>query len=152
MMKLHKLIATFFGIGYVGKGGGTIAASVLCIIWILLTPACNYAAYWQVLLTILVCIAGVWSGNVVDAVWGKDSNKVVIDEVAGMMVTLIFVPVTIRYVLTGLVLFRFFDIAKPFFIRKMELLPKGWGVMADDLLAGLYAHLLLVLIVHFKLF
>ncbi len=151
MIKLHKLIATVLGIGYVGKGGGTIAAVVLCILWLLM-PASDNFNYWQVLITFLVCIAGVWSGNVVDAIWGKDSNKVVIDEVAGMMVTLIFIPVTIKYVLAGLILFRFFDIVKPLFIRKMEILPKGWGVMADDILAGIYAHIVLFTIVHFRLF
>ncbi|MCW3106076.1 MAG: phosphatidylglycerophosphatase [Segetibacter sp.] len=151
MIKLHKLIATFLGIGYIGKGGGTVAAAAICIIWILI-PAGGLTNHWQVFIITVVCIAGVWSGNVVDAIWGKDSNKVVIDEVAGMMITLIFLPITIKYVLAGLVFFRFFDIAKPLFIRKMELLPKGWGVMADDVLAGLYAHLLLKIIVDFKVF
>lgn len=151
MIKLHKLVATFFGIGYIKKGGGTIAAIVLCNIWLLI-PAGTFTNYWQISLTILVCAAGVWSANAVDAIWGEDSSKVVVDEVAGMMITLLFLPITLKYVLTGLVLFRFFDIAKPLFIRKMELLPKGWGVMADDVLAGLYAHILLKIIVDLKLY
>lgn len=151
MIRLHKLIATFLGIGYVGKGGGTLAATALCIIWMAM-PAGGLTNYWQIFITATICAAGVWSGNVVDAIWGKDSSKVVIDEVAGMMITLLFLPITLKYVATGLLLFRFFDIAKPFFIRKMELLPKGWGVMADDVLAGLYAHLLLQIIVYYKLF
>src|SRR4051812_13294486 len=115
MMKLHKLIATFFGIGYLGKGGGTVAAAALCFIWLFM-PSGGRPYLWQPLLTVMVLIAGVWSGNVVDAEWGKDSNKVVIDEVAGMMLTLIFLPVNWKYVITGLVLFRFFDIVKPLFI------------------------------------
>ncbi|MCW3079390.1 phosphatidylglycerophosphatase A [Segetibacter sp.] len=151
MIKLHKLIATFFGIGYVGKGGGTVASVVLCLIWLII-PEKAFTITFQIFLATVVCVAGVWSGNVVDKVWGKDSSKVVIDEVAGMIVTLIFLPVTLQYVLTGLVLFRFFDIAKPLFIKKMEALPKGWGVMADDVLAGLYAHALLMVIVECKLF
>lgn len=151
MMKLHKLTATFFGIGYIGKGGGTIAAIVLCLIWLII-PASRLTNYWQLFILAIVCVAGTWSGNVVDKIWGKDSSKVVIDEVAGMVVTLLFLPVTLTTVLTGLVLFRFFDIVKPFFIKKMELLPKGWGVMADDVLAGIYAHILLVLVIHLHLF
>jgi phosphatidylglycerophosphatase A len=151
MIKLHKLVATFFGIGYVGKGGGTVAAAALCIIWIL-TPAGNLNNYWQLFITAIVCIAGVWSGNVVDAFWGKDSSKVVIDEVAGMIITLLFLPFSVKYVITGLVLFRFFDIAKPLLIRKMEVLPKAWGVMADDVLAGIYANIVLQIIVFFKIF
>lgn len=151
MVKLHKLVAAFFGIGYVGKGGGTVASVALCIIWMLI-PKESLTNTFQICLTVVVCVAGIWSGNIVDKFWGKDSSKVVIDEVAGMMITLIFLPVTLKYVLTGLVLFRFFDIAKPFFIKKMEALPKGWGVMADDALAGIYAHVLLMLIVEFKLY
>lgn len=150
MIKLHKLIATVLGIGYVGKGGGTIAAAACCLIWILI-PAANDTNFRQVLITIAVSLMGVWSGNAVDAVWGKDSSKVVIDEVAGMMVTLLFIPIQLKFALAGLVLFRFFDIAKPLFIKKMELLPKGWGVMADDLLAGIYAHILLKVIVIYNL-
>lgn len=150
MIKLHKLIATFFGIGYVGKGGGTIAAAICCVAWIWMPPG-HYTNYGQVLLTIIVTGLGTWSGNAVHAVWGKDSNKVVIDEVAGMMVTLLFVPAQIKFILAGFVLFRFFDIAKPLFIRKMELLPEGWGVMADDLLAGLYANIILQLLINFHI-
>src|SRR5215210_9298039 len=151
MIKLHKLIATVFGIGYVEKGGGTIAAAVCCIIWLLI-PAGDFTNSWQVLLTIAISVLGVWSGNVVEAMWGKDSNKIVIDEVAGMMITLLFIPVEFKFVLAGLVLFRFFDIAKPLFIKKMELLPEGWGVMADDVLAGVYANILLEIIVFFDIF
>lgn len=151
MIKLHKLIATFFGIGYVGKGGGTIAAFIVCIAWLLI-PSVHFTVQFQLIVTAVVCVAGVWSGNVVERVWGKDDNKVVIDEVAGMIVTLIFIPISFKYVLTGLILFRFFDIAKPIFIRKMELLPGGWGVMADDVLAGIYAHVLLMIIVEYQVY
>jgi phosphatidylglycerophosphatase A len=151
MMKFHKLVATACGIGYIGKGGGTIAALVCCIAWLII-PAGNHAGHWQVFFTLIIFVIGVWSSNVVDAIWGKDSSKVVVDEVAGMMITLVLIPITFKYVLTGLVLFRFFDIAKPLYIRRLEKLSKGWGVMADDLLAGIYAHLILLLIVKFDLF
>jgi phosphatidylglycerophosphatase A len=82
-----------------------------------------------------------------EAAWGKDSYRIVIDEVAGMCLTLLFVPVSWQTVTIGLVLFRFFDIAKPFYIRKMEKLNGGWGVMMDDMLAGLYSNIILQIIV-----
>ena len=148
MIRLHKLIASVFGIGY-AKGGGTYAVIVCCIVWILI-PAGN--VYWQVFFTLLICAIGVWSSNVVDAVWGKDSSKVVIDEVAGIMITLIAVPLDWKYIAAGLVLFRFFDIAKPLYVRSMEKLPKGWGVMADDVLAGVYAHVVLSILLYSKIF
>jgi phosphatidylglycerophosphatase A len=150
MISFHKLVATVFGIGYVGKGGGTVAAIVYCLIWFF--AAGDLQGHWQLFIVAAIIAVGVWSGNVVDAVWGKDSNKVVIDEVAGMMITLLFIPLSLKYVVAGLVLFRFFDILKPLLIRRMENLPKGWGVMGDDVLAGIYAQVILQLIVLFKLF
>ena len=138
MIEFHKIIATFFGVGYLGKGSGTVAAIIFCIIWFLM-PASYGSSGWQVFITILIIGIGTWSSGKVDAIWGKDSNKVVIDEVAGMAIALIFVPHNIYFLFGALFLFRFFDIVKPFFIRKMEDLRKGYGVMADDVLAGIYS-------------
>jgi phosphatidylglycerophosphatase A len=138
MMKFHTLVASVLGIGYVGKGGGTLAAVAYCVIWFLL-PAGYEKSYWQLLITIFIFIMGIWSAGMIESSWGKDSSKVVIDEVAGMAVALLYVPQNIVYLLISLIAFRFFDIIKPFWIKKAELLPKGWGVMADDLLAGIYA-------------
>lgn len=134
------------GIGFV-KGGGTIAAAVTCVCWFLLQPNGMFqnGTLW---ITALVLVLGVWSGNSVEADWGKDSSRVVIDEVAGMAIGLLFVPVTLPNLVTGLVLFRFFDIVKPLYIRRAEALPGGWGVMADDVLAGVYTNLVLQLTVN----
>ncbi|MEP7108388.1 MAG: phosphatidylglycerophosphatase A [Ferruginibacter sp.] len=138
MIKFHILVASVLGIGYVSKGGGTAAAIVYCIIWFLL-PAGYEKGNWQLLITGMIIIAGTWSSGVVDSLWGRDNNKVVIDEVAGMAIALLYVPKNIGYVMISLVAFRFFDIMKPLGVRKAEILPKGWGVMADDVLAGSYA-------------
>lgn len=151
MIKLHKLVASVGGIGYIKKGGGTAAAVLVCVLYYLIT-AVYLTDIRQFFLLSLVTIIGVWSGNVVDSVWGKDSSKVVIDEAAGMMISLLFIPLTWKYILAALILFRFFDIAKPFYIRKMEKLPKGYGVMADDLLAGFYSLIIMQLIRSYQLF
>ncbi|MCY7420992.1 MAG: phosphatidylglycerophosphatase A [Chitinophagaceae bacterium] len=151
MIKFHKLVATAGGIGYIGKGGGTVAAIVCCLIWLII-PAGQHSDYRQVFFTIMVCLAGIWSSNSVHSIWGKDSSKVVIDEVAGMMITLALIPVSIPNVVAGLILFRFFDIVKPLFIRRLEQWPKGWGVMADDVLAGFYAHVVLTILVKLNVF
>ena len=148
-MKFYKTIAYVGGIGYVGKGGGTVAALFFCVIWLLL-PAGYSTTFWQIVVTFFLIAIGTWSSNVVDAVWGKDSSKVVIDEVAGMAITLLYVPQHITYMLAGLVAFRFFDIVKPLGIKKLEKWPKGWGVMADDVLAGLYASIVIQLLLQFK--
>ncbi|HEX9511775.1 MAG TPA: phosphatidylglycerophosphatase A [Puia sp.] len=154
MEKFHRLISTCLGIGYTPKGGGTLAAIVCCIAWYFTRTGgsgSNLSTFGPVLVTGLILAIGVWSAGKVEAGWGKDSSKVVIDEVAGMCLTLLFVPVRWQYILCGLVLFRFFDIAKPLGIRKMEELKGGWGVMMDDMLAGLYSNIVLQGIVLCKL-
>lgn len=150
-MRVYKIIASVSGIGYIGKGSGTVASLVTCFLWMFL-PAGKGFPSWQVFLTAFTVLIGIWAAGKVEAEWGKDSSKVVIDEVAGMMITLLFLPVTKNLLLAGLVLFRFFDIAKPLFIKRLERLPGGWGVMGDDLLAGLYANLVLQALATFNFF
>ena len=154
MEKLHRLISTCLGIGYTPKGGGTVAALACCIVWYFAWTGGN-EHFWeqgrqQLLVTTVLLIAGVWSAGKMEDKWGKDSSRIVIDEVAGMCLSLLFVPVRWQYLVIGLLLFRFFDIAKPLYIRKMEELKGGWGVMMDDMLAGLYSNLVLQVIVLFK--
>jgi len=145
-MKMNKIIASCFGIGYI-KGGGTIAAVFTCIVLCLLQGQNAFESAWILpAATLLITIIGILTGNRVEADWGKDSYRVVIDEVAGQMVTLLFVPLNAINLLIGLILFRFFDILKPLGIRKMEKLPAGTGVMMDDVLAGIYANIVLQVI------
>jgi len=141
-MLFHKLTATVFGIGYIGKGAGTVAAIACCICWYM-AWAGNYPGHISVIITGLIIALGIWSGNKVEPIWGKDHGRVVIDEVAGMCISLLFIPATLYNVIIALVLFRIFDIFKPLFIKNVEALSGGWGVMMDDILAGVYANLLL---------
>jgi phosphatidylglycerophosphatase A len=150
-MFFHKIFSSTFGIGYI-KGGGTVAAIFCCVCWYLAWKGGYPPVFLSLLITVIVTLLGVWSSFKVEPIWGKDPSRVVIDEVAGMCIGLLFVPVNVKYVLCGLILFRFFDIVKPLYIRKMEKLPGGWGVMFDDVLAGIYTNLLLNAIVWFKLF
>lgn len=146
MRSIAGIIATAGGIGFLSKGGGTAAAVVFCIAWYFFPIGYVY----QALLLAVLLIAGTWSATQMETVWEHDSNKIVIDEVAGMMITLAFLPNNGLYIIIGCVLFRFFDIVKPLGIRRAELLPRGIGVMADDVLAGIYAHLILRAIVMVK--
>lgn len=140
---MFKLIATVLGIGYV-KGGGTVAAVACCLV-LYLTQAggAPLGVGPAALLTLALLVLGTLAAQRVEALWGKDSYRVVIDEVAGMWVGMLLIPITGPRLLAGLVLFRFFDIVKPLFIRRMEALPGGVGVMMDDVLAGIYTNLLL---------
>jgi len=146
----HRLVSTCLGIGYIRKGGGTVAAVVCCVAWYFAWRGGNEHFWGPIVVALAVLVVGIWSAGKVEAGWGEDSYRVVIDEVAGMCITLLFIPAKWPYVVTGLVLFRFFDIVKPLYIRKMELLDRGWGVMMDDVLAGVYANLILQIIVFAK--
>ena len=120
-MILQKAIANCLGIGYI-KGGGTITAAVCCIPWYLARTVGSFD--WIALaVTVIITALGIWSAAAVEKDWGKDSSRVVIDEVAGMMISLLFIPVTLPYMITGFVLFRLLDITKPLLIRKTESLP-----------------------------
>ncbi|HMH23864.1 MAG TPA: phosphatidylglycerophosphatase A [Puia sp.] len=143
MNRLALLISTCLGIGYTPKGGGTLASAICCLIWYISGYGGNIRPYERLLATFLLLVAGIWSSGKMEERWGKDSYRIVIDEVAGMCITLLFVPLKWQYIAAGLVLFRFFDIVKPLYIRRMEDLKGGWGVMMDDTLAGLYSNLIL---------
>ena len=146
-MNLNKIIASIFGIGYI-KGGGTVAAVATCLVIYLAQQQHLLQNGWVLpAATLLITLIGIYVGNRVEADWGKDSYRVVIDEVAGQMVALLFVPLTAVNLILGLLLFRFFDILKPLGIRKMEKLPAGTGVMMDDVLAGVYGNIVLQVII-----
>lgn len=103
-----------------------------------------------IVVALAITLAGIPTSTVVERESGrKDPGFVVIDEVAGQMIALIGVPVNWKYLLAGLILFRGFDIVKPFPLRRLEKLPAGTGIMMDDVGAGLYALLLLQLWRHF---
>ena len=149
-MKLHKTIATVFGIGYISKGSGTVAAFALCVLVYIANELNVYSNVLSCVFSVIVFAAGVHAANEVEIIWGKDSKKVVIDEVFGMMITLLFLPINFTTLIGGFILFRFFDIAKPLYIRKMENYKGGWGVMMDDFLAGVYANILLQVIIRIQ--
>src|SRR5690606_33558015 len=147
-MLFHKLISTGLGIGYIGRGAGTAAAAATCLLWYLFqSGSINDSFLVPSLITIAITIVGVWSSSKVEVEWGKDHNRVVVDEVAGMCITLLFIPFSITYIIIGFLLFRFFDIVKPLYIRRLERLKGGWGVMADDVLAGIYSNIIIQVVV-----
>jgi phosphatidylglycerophosphatase A len=143
---LSWLIATFFGVGYLRPGPGTYASAITVALW---WAASRFVpAGWMtpvaVLTAALVTLIGIPPSTVVARESGrKDPGFVVIDEVAGQMIALIGLPVDWKYLLAGFILFRSFDIVKPFPLRRLERLPAGTGIMMDDVGAGLYALALL---------
>jgi phosphatidylglycerophosphatase A len=93
-----------------------------------------------------VTLIGIWSGGRVERALGtKDPGVIVIDEVAGMMLSVVILPRSVAVLLTAFVLFRIFDVWKPFPARESQVLSGGLGVMLDDLIAGVYALLVLLI-------
>jgi phosphatidylglycerophosphatase A len=92
---------------------------------------------------LVLFVVGAWAAGLAEQHYGRrDPGAVVVDEVLGMMITLALLPVGWYGALFGFLAFRVFDIVKPWPARSLESLPGGWGVMADDGMAGVYAHLL----------
>ena len=140
---MYKQVASVLGIGYL-KGGGTVAAAACCLaLYLARAYEPTRRPRPAAVLTLVLLAGGTLAAQRVEPAWGKDSSRVVIDEVAGLWVSMLGMPVTGPRLLVGLGLFRFFDIAKPLFIRDMEQVPGGAGVLLDDVLAGVYANLLL---------
>jgi phosphatidylglycerophosphatase A len=146
------LIATFFGAGYLRPGPGTWAAAITVLAW--WAAARGLRPEWHLVAAIVSAAAVTLLGIPVSTVVARESGRkdpgfVVIDEVAGQMISLIGVPLDWKYLLAGFILFRSFDIVKPFPLRRLEALPGGTGIMMDDVGAGLYALVLLELWIHF---
>jgi phosphatidylglycerophosphatase A len=148
------LVATFFGIGWLRPGPGTWASMVTVLIWWLLTRwiVPSWQAIAAVLLAGITTLIGIPAATrLARAAALKDPQFVVIDEVAGQLITLIAIPVSWKSLLAGFILFRGFDILKPPPVRQLEQLPEGWGIVIDDVGAGLYALLIMQVLLHFRL-
>jgi phosphatidylglycerophosphatase A len=149
-----KLVATFFGTGLLHPGPGSWGSAATVLLWWLLsrwiTPNLQPVATGS--LAALAVLVGIPAATRVARCAGlKDPQFVVIDEVAGQLITLIAVPVSWQSLLLGFILFRGFDIVKPPPVRQLENLPEGTGIVIDDVGAGLYALALMQIALHFGL-
>ena len=132
-------LATAFGIGSIPLAPGTFGSLPgVALAWGLSTGIGPWAV---AVVSIVVACVGTWAASGAAAHWGlRDPGAVVVDEVAGQMVALALLPLSPATMAAGFLLFRLFDIVKPFPARRLESLPGGFGIMADDLAAGLYAN------------
>jgi phosphatidylglycerophosphatase A len=139
--RLAFVFATGFGSGYSPVAPGTAGSAVgLLFVW----GMSRLDLPGQIVSVVAVTILSVVAADIVAAALGlKDPGVIVADEIAGMMVTMIAIPFTATTVALGFVLFRVMDIVKPPPARQFEHFRGGIGVVADDLMAGVYAHLVL---------
>ncbi len=162
-----SLAITTFGVGYIPLAPGTWGSAVGVAIYLLfLSVETNLGIYFvhkgwsaeqitawihavNIIIFLVFCLVGVWaSGRATRLFQNKDPQKVVVDEVIGQLLVFMFVPFAAHwfYVAAGFLLFRLFDIWKPYPIDSLQNLPAGIGVCADDILAGVYAGTCLALI------
>lgn len=155
MNQFWKIIATGFGAGYSPFAPGTMGALV-GVMLISNTLFNNESVQFfashnlqAILLLAFFFPLGVHATNQLEPEWGHDPQRVVVDEMIGFWLSILFVPTTWMAFLAGFIFFRIFDIWKPLGIRKMEKLKGGWGVMMDDVLAGIYANVVLQILIYF---
>jgi phosphatidylglycerophosphatase A len=137
-------IATFFGAGLGKPGPGTYGSVAAMLLWALAGIALHASTQLLTILLLAGILLSVAFGVPAATIAARESGRhdpgfVVIDEVAGQWITLLFSPADWRHGLIALILFRLFDITKPFPVRRLERLPEGWGIVFDDVAAGLYA-------------
>ena len=144
MKNIYRIIANGFGSGQLPIAPGTWGSALAALLALPLMWATPPAA--RLVLIVLAIVFSFICAKAVDMFadeWGEDPGHVVADEMVGMWLTLVGLPLNLLNIGLGFLLFRFFDIAKPLGIRRMEAIPGGWGVVLDDVLAGVYANILL---------
>lgn len=140
------LIGTFFGAGLLKPGPGTYGSVAAVVLWFgaahAFHPAGVTLAIGTAVAAVIATLIGIPAATIVAHESGReDPGHVVIDEVAGQLIALIAIPADWKHALLSLLLFRLFDIFKPWPIRKLEALPDGTGIMLDDVAAGFFALL-----------
>lgn len=146
---LVRLLSTFFYIGYLPFIPGTFGSLAGIIIFIV-TQGNNLP---HLLLTLSIIIIGFWvSGKTEEVMGRKDPPCVVIDEVCGMLVSLLFIPYDPRILIIAFIFFRILDTLKPFPSGRLERYKGGIGIMADDLIAGVYTNLILQVVLRLSSF
>ena len=140
MTRLAVFIATAGYCGYFPFAPGTVGSAVGLLVYLIVWWTRSTAV--EVGLIVGLFAAGTWAGTIAERYFGGiDPGPIVMDEVVGMLITLLFIPVGWSGALSGFVLFRVFDVLKPFPARRLESLHGGLGVMADDAMAAVYANL-----------
>ena len=145
MNRFFLFLATGFGVGYSPIAPGTLGTLIAFPIYYFLS---NIPSPIYEITLIGFLFLSIWISENAEIIFRKkDDRRIVIDEMMGFLITMLWIPKTIYFILIGFFLFRFFDILKPFPIRYLEKGFKGgFGVVLDDVLAGVYANIILHLI------
>ncbi|MDP2911592.1 MAG: phosphatidylglycerophosphatase A [Candidatus Omnitrophota bacterium] len=141
--RIYKTIASIFYIGYLPVAPGTLGSLAAVILYYFI---CHSAAMMTIVTLAVIILGFLTAGRVEKIFREKDPGEIIIDEFAGMLISLYRLPPTMGYVVTGFLLFRFFDIVKPKPISSLEKLKGSMGIMSDDIVAGVYANIILQIV------
>lgn len=150
----HVILSTGLGTGFCPGAPGTAGAFLALLIWYGLSFAVGVTALFWITAALVVAttVVGAWTSRVMERYWGEDPRTVVIDEFVGTWIPCMVAGVAGDHMLTallgffGFAMFRVIDIVKTPLCRKLERVPDGWGVMLDDVMAGIYALILTLLL------
>ena len=151
-MNLPVIISTLFGAGYFPKVPGTAGTLIAALVYLLLPIKLFGSLRNNVIFLICVLILSLISVLFISKAekkLGQDNNKIVLDEFLGYFIAVVFLPKTVLIAVFAFILFRFFDILKPEPVNVLQKLPAGWGVIADDLMAGVYTNISLQILIRF---
>lgn len=144
-----KLVATFFYVGLIPYAPGTWGTIAAIPLYYLISGA---PYYLYIAVTAVVIFISVRASDVVENIYGRsDPGQIVADEVCGYLVTMVLIPPTLTNIIIGFFLFRFFDMVKPPPSRQAERLPGGTGVVMDDVVAGIFANIVLQVVTRYLL-
>ena len=143
---LERLLGSGFFSGYIPIAPGTFGSLVALAIYLI--PGFENPTILLTLIS-LFSIIGIYTGNKFEKVYGKDPAQCTIDEMVGMWITLLFIPKYIWYILIAFIIWRILDIIKPFPANIVEKIKGGWGIMLDDIVAGIYSLIFVHIIIYF---
>ena len=142
LFKIYIFFGSGFFSGFFPKAPGTAGSFLALVFWFFIKPD----IITQVSVILFTVLIGIHISSILEKFYGKDSQIIVIDEFAGMFISLFLIDLTIVNILLAFILFRFFDIVKPFGIKSLQKLNGGFGVMIDDIIAGIITTIILHLI------
>ncbi len=156
IVKIAKIIASGFYSGYAPIAPGTFGSLFGVILVYFINSILlrfgvegNVFIISNILMVVISYFLGVWAVKKVHDIWKHDDGRIVIDEIVGVWLGLIFIPVDVKYYLLAFVVFRFFDILKPFGIKKIDQLGGDSSVMLDDVLAGIYSMIVVIVTIRY---
>ena len=153
MSKFDYIVSTFFGTGNFPVAPGTFATLITALLYYFLVPVGLYDTLSATLIVIIILIVLqfplAFIIKRVEKKLGEDSSKIVIDEVIGYIIAVMLLPKTLLVLILGFVFFRIFDILKPEPVNVIQKVKNGWGVLLDDILAGIYANIVIRIILKF---